>query len=381
MSNKFLDLPEVDTSQDRFADSMSVAAKYDSDAASNAIGLSQRYDVPAPLAINQIQPLKQKEFADRYSNLASTHPRTAKFLEDPIRAAAAKNEIDKISAVEDAIDDSSYGASLVKSLGYAGVNTANMLSKVPALAYSVGMKMSPVGRIYNMLGAPVETPEVLYNNPVTRFLGESSESIAPKELQQSGFDQLLSSNPQKAARIFSVQVAANLPQMALTAFFPAAGLGVMGLSSASEKFSQNKEAGIEEETAAMNAVYTGGLEVAIERMGGVGSKGFKESIEQVVKQFGEAGALTFIKQSVKQIGKNFLEEGSEEAVNTISQSLLDFGMGVTNRDPLDNPNEEFKSAANAFLVGGFAGGLVTGGKISLESIARRESEEQRADSG
>lgn len=381
----FLDLPsqnnEQNVSQDRFQDSISVAAKYDSDAASSAIGLSQRYDVPAPLALNQIQPLKQKEFADRYSNLASTHPRTAKYLEDPIVAAAAKNQIDKITAVEDAIEDSSYGASLVKSLGYAGVNTANMLSKVPAMAYSVGMKFSPVGRLYNMLGAPVDTPEVLYNNPVTRFMGEAAESIAPKELQQSGFDQLLQSNPDKAARIFSVQVAANLPQMALTAFFPAAGLAVMGLASASEKFAENKMAGVDEETAAMNAVYTGGLEVAIERMGGVGSKGFKESIEQIVKQFGEAGALTFLKQSVKQIGKNFLEEGSEEAVNTISQSLLDYGMGVSDRDPFKNPTEEFKSAANSFLVGGLSGGLVTSGKVSIESIARFRSEEQKSASG
>jgi hypothetical protein len=256
-----------------------------------------------------------------------------------------------------------------------------MLAKAPALGYQAAIRSPILGFWPRVFGAPVETPEVLYNNPVTRFMGEAAESIAPKEIQQSGFEELLSNNPTKAARVFSVQVASNLPQMVLTAVNPAAGLTLMGVASASEKYAQNKEAGVDETTAASNAILTGGLEVAIERVGGVGSKGFKESIEQVVKQFGEAGALTFIKQSVKQIGKNFLEEGSEEAVNSISQSLLDYGMGVSDRDPFKNPSEEFKNAANSFIVGGLAGGLVTGGKVGIESIARFRSEEQRTASG
>lgn len=362
-----------DVSQDRFTDSMSAASTFNTNDAAEAIGLAGQYGVPTPVAINQIDSLRKKKFEDQYANLPKTHPKSAEFLSEPFQAAASRDELDQVKKAEDVIGDLGWGDTIGRSLTGFALGTIETAVRSPALLYKA-MQTSPLAIPAKLAGLPNDPPEWMYDNAITKDLAAVRKDLVPAAGLEDIKAAYASGDGSKMGKILTSAVAQNLPQVLFTAINPAMGLTWMFGQSSVDKFADNMKAGIDSDTAASNAVISGGIEVATERMFGIGTKGFKSMIAETVKHFGEEGAVKAIKESLKQIGKSFAEEGAEEFIASIAQGLVDFGQGIQ-KDY--KGTQEFSEAVYSFLVGGLAGGGTTTTMIGLNKALAKRSEQNK----
>lgn len=319
-----------------------------------------------------------------YENLTKNNPKISEWLANVDNHSVAKDDIDSLAKIEDAVKDHGFGSGLVDSF-YSGMyKTASSLAKTPALMW--GPKKSDLIRdpqtgnlkfveYTDEEMAKQKPPESLYKNFVTEYLDKKAEENAPEQMSAGIIEEFKNGNYKNASKAWAYQVSSNLPQLALIIANPSAGLGTLGLSSVSGKYAENvQKEGVSEQTARINALATGAIETGIEAIGGIGSSGFKESIKSVVKGLGKQGAKEVFKEGFKQIAKSGAGEGIEEFATSISQDLVDYGSGV-NENALDGIGTR---AANSFLVGAGSGGLMTASVMTTTEMTKRFQERTEA---
>lgn len=343
------------------------AQPVDPDRQAKVMKLAQRSGLDPELVDRNFERINQEvnTAENDYSQLVKTNPKISTWLENSNNAKLAKDDLGILKNMEDTVNDTSFAGELFNAFAYGTTNLVSSLAKSPALFsdQSAGLPVGLQDDLY--LSERVkenfpEFPRELYENDFTRYLDQAAKGFAPKDIDANIIGEAAGGNYKKAIRAMTFQVASNLPQLGLIAATRGAGLGILGVSSASAKMAENLEAGIAPDVARANALATGLIETGIESIGGVGGASFKSSIKNLVKGLGPDTALDVVKSSVNTIFKNSLTEGAEEFVTSVSQDIVDYGMDV-NQDGLEGI---WQRAGNSFIVGAGSGGATTAATIT-----------------
>lgn len=361
-----------------------VASKGNPDQKAKVLELAKRSKLPTDIVERNFDEiLKQtdaKSFGD-YAKIVDSTPGLAKWLQDPDNATLSKDDLDSLGIIEHSVKEQSYGSELFSAFKSGAFKAAAGLAKAPALTYGTDYDNAPVGvfddtysRMENAKARQeMVVPENLYKNDLTNYLDQKASDNSPKDMDASIITEAWTNGEyKKAGRALSFQIVSNLPQLFMLAATRGAGLGVMGVSSASDKFADNLEKGISPDVAKSNAAVTGALEAGIESLGGIGGNPLKGVVKDMAAKMGPTATKQLIKDSLKNILITSGEEGLEEFATSISQDLTDYAMGVNN-DALDGI---VTRAADSFLVGFGSGGLtkfpMESQRIAIESFGQRQ---------
>lgn len=327
------------------------AKETDSNKYSEIYSLAKEKDLPVDFVERNYEALRKTKPEEDYSDI----PKTMRFMSDVTNNKLAKDDLESLREFEKSLETHWYSGDVARSLGVAGLNAAKSVSQIPALGYKAIQSQN----IYGAAFLDKEVPEVLYKNPVTEYLQSSIDELTPEDQKKAVFESAMKGDLKPLA----LNVITNLPQVALTMINPSFGLSFMGATSASSKFAENLEKGIDSDTAAVSAVANAGLETGIEMLGGIGSAPMKEVIQSATKSLGKQSVVKAIKDGFMVVGKNAGVEGFEEAATTIGQSVVDWALDV-DQDALNNLPSK---VADSFLVGAGAGGATVGTAKILEA--------------
>ncbi|XGC82045.1 LPD23 domain-containing protein [Bdellovibrio bacteriovorus] len=359
--------------------SMYVATQRDPDQYTRHNKIAQKYGVSPSFAAENSAELERKSKLNEidYEGLVKSNPKLTEFLKDPENATLAQDDLDNLKKIDSIVNEPSFVGELFDSIAYGAVNLVSSLAKSPALAHdrAAGLPVGMEDYQYQIKNSIPEfekgIPKELYDNKVTQYLDAKAQSLAPKDIDADVLKEATNGNYTKAIRGLTLQIASNLPQLGLVAATRGAGLPILALSSASEKFADNLEKGIDPEVAKSNALLTGGIEAGIESIGGIGGNPLKNSITQIVKSLGPATAKDIIQASVKNIVKTSGEEGIEEFVTSVTHDLLDYSQDV-NPNALDGI---WHRGVNSLLVGIGSGGVTQ--TISTTPMAALEIQQRK----
>lgn len=168
---------------------------------------------------------------------------------------------------------------------------------------------------------------------------------------------------QAAGRLFNEAVGA-LPSM-IQAFIPGVGIASIGLGSAAQKSKELQDKGYDLglKTSA-NSIISGTAEgladLVTKRIGGR----FFNSLAGKGKDY----VVKSVGNFAKSFGIDFAEEGASETFSLFVSKLADYRISG-DKEAFNNTLYEF---TDTFLVGGFATGPLSGGKIGID-IARQNS--------
>jgi hypothetical protein len=166
---------------------------------------------------------------------------------------------------------------------------------------------------------------------------------------------------QAAGRLFNEAVGA-IPSM-IQAFVPGVGIASIGLGSAAQKSKelQDRGYGLGLKTSA-NSIASGtaeGLADLVTKK--IGGKFFTslagKGKDYVVKSIGKFA---------KEFGIDFVEEGASETGSLLVSKLADYAISG-DKKAFDDTLYEF---SDTFLVGGFATGPLSGGKIGIDVVGQ-----------
>jgi hypothetical protein len=340
------------------------AAQVQPDRRAEVMKLAERYRLSPDTADRQYDALKKLDFAEtvKPDRMVKKHPNLAEWLSDPNNMAISSDEIDKLQDLSDTVNDrgdiEKFYTSIV-GVGFAKMNA--LAAKVPAATVDL-YNQTFVNPITRSLGYGEFKPkDDLRNNAVTEYFDNAAAGYSAQvpELSDDVIKEALAGNYKKASRALAFQVAANLPQMAVTigstmAGSPAAGLAASGLMSGAGEYDEALDKGVNPQAAMANAVIAGSAEAAFERMGTVSilkrweatlGKGLgKDSVAKIMR---DAGKLLLISAP---------QEGLEETGTSIVQDVSKIATGVNPDLKLENIA---MNAANSFVLGAASGAAIT----------------------
>lgn len=269
---------------------------------------------------------------------------------------------------------------IIRSLVEGGLSLVSSAAKTPALLHGLS-QMQPMKLWSNIINGVDVTPEVLYNNALTRTLDDAIERNSyMQEKWGSKGENLMSLLGQKkfaeAGEYALHSVVVNAPQQLATivaAFNPitaAPALAALGVLSASEAYAKGQEAvksgDTTPELATINAAIAGAAEIVFER---IGTMGVVKSLKKgLTKEFGKVAADLTFKTFSKELGKSILkaagteslEEGATQIVQGVSENLTgveQYGLRKLLGD-----------TAEAMIIGGLSGGIFTGPITTYNSV-------------
>ncbi len=349
---------------------MFVAGQREPDRHAKVIELANRAKLPTSFVERNYDKLAQKdaEKSNDFDSLVAQNPGLAKFLENPDNATVARDDIDNLKKVENSVKDYGFGDSLMDSLA-SGLSKAGAdLARAPSFLLDAWLRRAAFGL--------VSSQDIPIENAPAQYLERKQKEFHSPDLDTNILKEIGAGNYSKAGKGLAAQAVSSSPSMVVallsTAYGnPSAGLGLIGLQSASGKYQENIAGGGPTPEAPdaitggdrgkdiFNAAATGGIEVAAERMGTFGI--LKNWDNAIAKQYGKAVSREVMLDFTKTILHSAATEAKEEAITSIAQDFTDYFTGE-NEDALKGIGER---AVNAGLVGAVAGG----GPTSLSGAA------------
>jgi len=308
-------------------------------------------------------------------------PLTAKWIaEDPVRAAAARDDLDNLTAVEK--EPARVGAirEVVQNLA-AGFQRANAsVGRLPSLLYGPqNLALSMVG-----LEEKATIPAWTRDNPFTRWADKEAKKLETPVVQEDFKKALETKDTKHITRWLANQVAYNAPNtaVAIAAYIMSRGAGTglaaVGSLATSQAQETALQAGADPATAFADALTQGTFEAAGEAYGSFGLLG--KWSNQIARTVGKDAAREILKDLGKTLSHSIVTEGASEAATDIAQGATDYFYGL---NPNWTPSEALWSAAGAGLIGAASGGSmiapsaigmgVTRGIQARQATSARES--------
>lgn len=350
--------------------------------------LSKELNLPMGFVERNYSTFKEKSMLAKLDpdELVKTNPGVAKYLADVDNALIARDDTDALKKIEDKAKDS-FARNLIDGFKSGAMSLMSGIAKSPALMYGEahvpyfmeGSLEAELMRQELKAGLPEKPPEFIYKNAVTKFLDRKAEEYRPQVMNKHLIEEWGKGNYETAAKNLAVNVAANMPQLALLVATRGKSMPLLYASTAGDKLATELEKGTELEKAKAAARLYGAAEVGIESLGGIGTSAFHETVKSTVNAIGKKGAVDAFAQAFRTIGKQAGEEGLEEAVTTLAQKTVDYGM----LDDKAAYNNLLTEMAESAILGGASGGAMTsfslGSQTAFKSFEDRSSAVQYKD--
>jgi len=355
-------------SKDMLNGSMLVAAQRNPDRHAEVLRLSKKLGVDADTVDRNLDLVKKKDLEkNEYDDLIDKSPKLAEWLQDPNNSAVAFDDLENLKKIEKLVNEHSLmGDMYDNALSSVNQYVADFIRN-PALAWNLLTFKSNIAA--KLKGeAQIPTPEILLDNPATRFFEKRAEELRPESSYNSFFGELGKGNYKEAAKTALIQGAGQVPQ--LMGILVAHGfgakntaLGTLGTLSASGQLNEAIDKGIDPATSTTSAIAHGGSEMLFESLGT-----FAVLEKQMTKDFGKMASREFFKEYFKSALAGAVQEGAEEGATTVAQRLSDYVTGV-DKNALDNIGLEV--ADSMFLGGLMGGGMSVPGGVAI-SVERQQ---------
>ena len=248
----------------------------------------------------------------------------------------------------------------VSAFGAGAAQQVANTAQIPSLLYDA--YFYPANLLRSLRGEPeIAAPESLKNNPIAKNYTELAKNFSEqvplmtKDISTS----LANGDFGEAGQILAVQVANNIPNLATllltnVAAGPLAAGAIAGTTQAAGKNIESQNKGLTPTQSLPNALATGTIEMAMER---IGTLGIMKNLEtKLVQSFGRDSSKKILVNMFTALGSSTLGEAKEEALTSVAQDLTDYISGV-NRDALTGI---VPRAISSGIVGGVMGGGMTG---------------------
>lgn len=374
-NNEYIDLinEEDSSKQQQLKGNIYANDSIEPDQKAEALRLANKYKVPVSFAERNIDTLKKKSnsiSANEYDELVKDFPGTTDFMSDQTNAGLVKDSIGEVKFFEKTgktfLDRT--GEHITDALVRGSMNGVKGLVSFGEMLQDTG-----ANDISKMSGAEAQFFKDFYKDPVIsksaykaarENIDTATNPFLDKMAEKNGWEEIKNGNYLDASRALLLQGIESIPNLALFATMPVTGTVNMFAQESGSKYQQNIEAGLSQEQSTSNAIVSGAISTGIEMIGGIKPNVFKESIKNAEKILGEQTTKALLKQTAKDLIKTGVEEGAEESVTELAQSLYDYG---TDADPkaLDGL---FGRMVNAGLVGSISG-FGVGGVGSVYTVS------------
>lgn len=351
-----------------------VGTQTDPDRHAKVLELAGQLKMPSEVVERNYDSLKVKQAREGtdLDAVVKNNPGLASWIEQPDNMAVAHDDIPALSKIEEHFQDHTTLGKLYNSLGSGLSQLYSSAARVPGLIYDVAAL--PQNLAARAAGHPemmVSAPDWLSKNPVANYYDEAAKSFHSKvpELDTNIVSEIGKRNWSRAGMGLATQFVANAPNQAALLAGAIGGYGVpalvgAGLTSAADASRNAKEAGAAPDIGTIDAVTKGTFEAGFESLGTLGL--LKSWEHAISKSFGKQTAREVFLDFSKTIAHSVLGEANEEALTSVAQDLTDYITGV-NPKALDGIANR---AANAGLLGGVSGGLMTGPSAILSGSVK-----------
>jgi hypothetical protein len=345
----------------------------------NAYLKSEAFDPDDYLSGNEFNPDQYLKKGTPPANIISpisTEPITMRATEPPPLAEFTPEQLEEPKkTIERRISEAGIikVPELVKKSVQSGVSSMNaQIMRLPAAAFAIATL--PSNLIAKAAGLPqTAIPDILINNPATRYYEKIAKESAPPELSTDSFETLKKGDMPALGRELAAKFLANAPTQAAIiasamAGMPTAGLVAMGAISAAGATQSAAASGVDPVAVAGDIIANGTFESASERLGTFGL--LKKWETALAQKFGKAATKQIFLSVGKAIASSAAGEATEEGINSMAQDFADYATGV-------NPKAltgMFSRAVNAAMVGGVSGGAMTGpGAVAMGYAKAQEA--------
>lgn len=348
----------------RLKTSVRSAAEVVPERKAEAIKLAERMRLPTAFVESNFDELSKhnESKAVDFDRIVEDSPELSHWLGSPDNAALVKDDLPQAQKLSETIKE--YGAmeSMYRGM-MSGFSTATSgIAKIPALAYDLAA--APQNALMKAVGKDswqVQAPDWLRNNPIAEQADKQARGLSDSlpEMNASVIEQLGKGDIGKASRTLAVQFFANLPQQAMTigmtaAGMPIAGVGLAGATTAADVQARNAEQGMDPTRSIVNAVTQGTAEALFERLGTIPL--LKKWEAAISSQYGKDMSKRVMQDMAKTLAASFAQEGAEEMA---TQAVQDASDVVTGANPDLTLGESLSNIANAGIIGGVSGGVMT----------------------
>lgn len=348
----------------RLKTSVRSAAEVVPERKAEAIKLAERMRLPTAFVESNFDELSKhnESKAVDFDRIVEDSPELSHWLGIPDNAALVKDDLPQAQKLSETIKE--YGAmeSMYRGM-MSGFSTATSgIAKIPALAYDLAA--APQNALMKAIGRDswqVQAPDWLRNNPIAEQADKQARGLSDSlpEMNASVIEQLGKGDIGKASRTLAVQFFANLPQQAMTigmtaAGMPIAGVGLAGATTAADVQARNAEQGMDPTRSIVNAVTQGTAEALFERLGTIPL--LKKWEAAISSQYGKDMSKRVMQDMAKTLAASFAQEGAEEMA---TQAVQDASDVVTGANPDLTLGESLSNIANAGIIGGVSGGVMT----------------------
>ncbi|MBR4079177.1 MAG: hypothetical protein IKK29_03095, partial [Christensenellaceae bacterium] len=251
-----------------------------------------------------------------------------------------------------------------------------------AVAQNVGTVLTSPLKGLDYLGAVINKATGGNDNDALGYVGDYTMSPAnASEIVRSTTQENIKSPVLRFAYNTGMSVLDNVMNIAVTGGSGAATLPLMGSGAASQTYSSAKAKGLTEDEALSMGLLSGVLETATESIG-------LDNLFSIIQKEGGQAGWELVKSIASQIGAEGTEEVLAEFGNAfldrfVSGDLSDYNISVQRymEDGLtaDEANKKatsdfFKQVGEAFLSGGFSGGIMGGGAAAFNGITYNAAE-------
>lgn len=365
-----------DETKQNLKQSMRYAQDADPDRTAKVTRLANEVGVAPDIADRNFDELSKKPPLEEneYDDMLRVNPKTTAWISaDPKNAALVKDEIKEVSKLEQNLNDHSFMESLSSSLKNGLATMYSNVSKVPALAYDVfAAPQNFIANEFDLPGLKTQAPEWLMNNPAAKYYDEVSKNTRVPELETSISESIGKGEYGKAGKALAAQFVANAPNQAALLLGGLMGYGIpaaisAGATTAAGELSQGRVSGADPLANTVNAVTSGTIEAAFERLGTFG----------ILKKWEGKIASKYGKEASKQVFRDFAQtmiaagagEANEEFMTSVAQDFSSYVTGV-NPNALEGIGQR---ALDAGIIGGASGGAMTGPTAVMSGYARVQS--------
>lgn len=328
------------------------------DDAARVYDLSVKMGLPADYIKDNMKEVQKESFNQdfSYDDYKARSPKFTDWLaKDQQNLPLVKDQVQHISDMEDGIKDYSLLQSAHDSMmsGFASFNRD--MADFPALAYE------STHLTQNIIASTFNIPEIerkgdfLRDSKVSKYYDDAAKFFANKnpDLKTPILKSIGEGNWEKAGRAIWAQAALNAPQILSMAVMNRFGLikqslALAGITTASNSATENSKNGnIPTPVATSNALAKGALEIAFEKTPDL-LKGWTDGLLTGV---GKQAKVEILKNFSKMFAQSIMQEGTEEALTSVTQDLTDYFSGV-NPDAL---NGIWERMAESGIVGAATG--------------------------
>ena len=334
--------------------------------AAKILDLRSRTGLPQDLIernLSDIQVEVEKQEFDP-SKFARTSPVVAAWAaQSPQHAAALKDDLDNLNALEGLSKDYSAAEKMYQTIGQGLANLNKGAAQVPAYAYD--LFAIPQNLLAKAMGRPdfqVRSPEWLRENAVSQYYGEAAQGYGEKvpELSDDIVDLVGKGEWSKAGKALAYQVTASAPQSIALLVANALGAGTPGLAAtgaiaAAQKSAEGNAAGRDPVLNTIDSTANGLFEAAFEQLGTLSV--VKKIEASIVQKFGKDTWKKIGVDVTKQLLAGSIQEGAEEAATSVAQDTSSY---FTGGNPDLTMSGVAKNALNAGIVGAASSGPISG---------------------